>query len=72
MIRIALAAVAATCCLFAIVITLMLAPKGGVAAGTAKGLVMVGTTSVERRLRRLLVALGAVAMACCLAAAALA
>lgn len=50
-------------------ITLMLAPKGGLSAGTAAGLVAVGSTSVERRLSRTMAACGVLSAALCLAVA---
>lgn len=47
--------------------TLMLAPKGGLSAGTAQGLVTVGSTSVERRIQRAAVACAVISAVCMIA-----
>lgn len=53
-------------------LTLMLAPRGGLSAGTAQGLVAVGSTSVERRIQTLAAASAVICAGCMIAVRALA
>lgn len=46
---------------------LMLAPKGGLAAGTAAGLVEVGSTTIERRIQTVVTVCGVISAVACLA-----
>ena len=55
---------------FALAVTptiLMLAPKGGLSAGTAAGLVDVGSTTVERRIQTVVTLCGAISAVACVA-----
>lgn len=55
---------------FALAVTptiLMLAPKGGLAAGTAAGLVDVGSTTVERRIQTVVTVAGVISAVACVA-----
>lgn len=68
-VQLALTIAATICAAITIPITLMLAPRGGLSAGTAASLVAVGSTSVERRLSRMTLVCGVLSAALCLAVA---